>query len=212
MISAPTRAISVTATPINIRKAPAYPGDVLALPVTFAVLRYASGGETIRLVAMPFFQTGTLTFVTNPIAAETIAINGVTFTFIAGASTATDVQIGATKEITAANLAQVLTQSVNSSITVATYAVALTGGQPNANVLTITYKTPGTTSYTLANSSGSVAVTRSGAALTGGGAYTDGGQEVDAGQDYTDADQSLARYAVASGAGPTTLYVTDYRS
>lgn len=158
------------------------------------------------------FQSGTLTFVTNPLDSETIAINGVTYTFKDAASAATDIQIGTTKEITATNLVTVLSQSLNASIVVATYARALTGGQPNANVITITYKTPGTTSYTLANSSGSVAVTRSGATLTGGGAYSDGGQDITAGQDFNDADQSLARYVVASGAGPTTLFVTDMRS
>lgn len=210
MIAAPTRPVSVGATAVNIRKAPAYPNDPLALPVTFCTIRYASGGETLQLVGSPF-QTGTLTFATNPLDTETIAVNGVTFTFKDAKVGSTEVQIGATKEITAANLAQVLTQSVNAALTVARYDVALTGGQPNANVITITYKTPGTTSYTLANSSGTAAVTRSGAALTGGGAYGTG-QDVTAGQDFTDADQGLARYVVASGSGPTTVYITDMRA
>ncbi len=210
-IAAPTRIISVTATPVNIRKAPAFPNDPNAPPVTLAVLRYPSGGETLRFVANPF-QSGTLTFVTNPLDSETIVINGVTFTFLTTKVASTDVAIGATKEITAANLATVLNQSVSASIVVARYDVALTGGQPNSNIITITYKTPGTTSFTLANSSGTAAVTRSGATLTGGGAYSDGGQDIDAGQDFNDADQSLARYVVASGAGPTSLSVTDYRN
>lgn len=208
--AAPTRTVLVTATAINIRKTPAYPGDPFSLPVSYSTLRFASGGETLQLVVNPF-QSGTLTFVTNPVAAETIAVNGVTFTFVAGDSTATNVHIGSSKEETAANFAVVLNQSVNASIVVARYAVALTGGQPNANVVTIIYKTPGTTSYTLANSSGTAAVTRSGATLTGGGAYGTG-QEVTPDADFNDIDQSLARYVVASGAGPTTLYVTDYFS
>lgn len=209
-VASPTRSISVTATAVDIRKASAFPNDPLALPVTFCTIRYASGGATLQLVVNPF-QTGTLTFVTNPLDTETIAINGVTFTFLATPSAATDVQIGATKEITAANLAATLTQSANASLVVAKYAVALTGGQPNSNILTITYKTPGTTSYTLANSSGTIAVTRSGAALTGGGAYGTG-QDVTADSDFNDIDQSLSRYLVASASGPTTAYVTDFRS
>lgn len=208
MRAAKTRQVSITATAVNIRKTPAYPGDPDAQPVTYSMLRYASGGETCEFTVNPF-QTGALTFVTNPVATETIAIAGVTFTFVAGDSTATNVHIGASKDETAANLALVLNQSTNAAILVATYAVALTGGPVKGNVLTITYKTTATTSYALANSSGTVAVTRSGATLTGGGAYGTG-QTIDAGADYTDADQSLARYVVASGAGPTTLNVTDY--
>lgn len=206
MISAPTREISVTATPVSIRAVPAYPNDPWALPVTFSVLNYPSGGETLSFVVNPF-QTGTLTFVTNPVATETIAINSVTFTFVAGDSTATNVHIGASKEETAANLALVLNQSVNASIIVARYDVALTGGPSKANVLTITYKTTATTSYTLANSSGTVAVTRSAATLTAGGGT---GQDFPAGSDFNDVSQALARYVVASGSGPTTLSVTDY--
>ena len=103
MIAAKTRTVSVTTTPVNIRAVSAYPNDPNALPVTFATLRYPTGGGLIELVSNPF-QSGTLTFVTNPVAAETIAINGVTFTFVAGASTATNVHIGASKEETAANV------------------------------------------------------------------------------------------------------------
>lgn len=208
MIAAPTRQVSVTATPVNIRKASAYPGDPYSLPVTYSVLRYAAGGETLELVADPF-QSGTLTFVSNPLDTETIAINGVTYTFKTTPASATDIQIGATKEITAANLAVTLNQSLNAAIVVARYTVALTGGPSAANVVTITYKTTATTSYSLANSSGSVAVTRSAATLTAHGAYGTG-QTIDAASDFNDVSQALERYVVASGAGPTTLNVTDY--
>lgn len=208
-VAAPTRIVSVGSVPVNIRKTPAYPGDPNALPVTFCVIRYASGGDTLQLVANPF-QSGTLTFEVNPADADTIAVNGVTFTFKTTATSATEIQVGATKEITAANFVTTLTRSVNASITVASYAVALTGGQPQGNVVTITYKAPGTTSYTLANSS-TGKVTRSGATLTGGGAYGTG-QTVSADSDFNDVDQSLTRYLVASGTGPTSVEVTDYRA
>lgn len=107
--------------------------------------------------------TGTLTAGANLVAAETIAVNGVTFTFIAGASTATDVHIGADEDETMTNFAAVLNASVNASISVATYSVA-------GAVLTVTYDAGGTTgnAYTLANSSGTAAITRSAATLTGG--------------------------------------------
>ena len=107
--------------------------------------------------------TGTLTAGANPVATETIAVNGVTFTFIAGASTSTDVQIGASKEATMTNLAAVLNASANASISIATYTVS-------GAILTVTYDAGGVdgNAFTLANSSGTAAITRSGATLAGG--------------------------------------------
>ena len=208
MIAYPTRTLSVTATPISIRKAPAFANDPAAYPVTFSVIRYASGGASIEVLGGSPFATGTLTFVTNPVAAETIAVNGVTFTFVAGASGATDVHIGDTKEDTALELVNVLNASASGSINVATYSVA-NGG----TIITITYDTAGTggNSFTLANSSGTVAVTRSASTLLGGQAYGNG-QLINADSDFNDASQDLTRYVVASGAGPTSVYVTDYRA
>lgn len=208
MIAYPTRTISVTATPINIRKTPALANDPAAYPVTFSVIRYASGGATIEVLGGSPFATGTLTFVTNPVDTETIAVNGVTFTFVAGASGATDVHIGDTKEETALELVNVLNASASGSVNVATYSVAYGG-----TVVTVTYDTAGTTgnSFTLANSSGTAAVTRSAATLLGGQAYGNG-QLINADSDFNDASQDLMRYVVASGAGPTSVYVTDYRA
>jgi len=202
MISLPTRTLSITDVPSNIR-------NTTGLPVTFSTLRYATGGANIQLLGGTPIAIGSLTFVTNPVNTETIAINGVTFTFVTGASTTTNVHIGATKEDTASNLRGVLAVSANGSINVASYARH--GGTPN--VVNITYLTAGTpgNAYTLANSSGTVAVTRSGATLTGGLSYGSG-QAVDAGTDFNDADQSLVRWAVASASGPTSLAVTDYQA
>lgn len=106
--------------------------------------------------------TGTLTVDTQPTAADTIVVNGVTLTFIAGASTATDVQIGADTVETAANLAAVLTASVNASLILANYSSA-------ANIVSITYTAQGTAgnAYTLANSSGGDVIA-SAATLLGG--------------------------------------------
>lgn len=108
--------------------------------------------------------SGTLEAGSNPIDAVTIAVNGVTFTFKTVVVTpATDVLIGATEADTMTNFAAVLNASVNASISVATYTVS-------GAIVTITYDAGGTTgnAYTLANSSGAGAVTRSAATLTGG--------------------------------------------
>lgn len=50
MRARPTRTVAITTTPTNIRKTAAFANDPNAYPVTFAVLRYASGGGTIELV------------------------------------------------------------------------------------------------------------------------------------------------------------------
>jgi len=107
--------------------------------------------------------TGTLTAGANLVNTETIAVNGVTFTFVTGASTSTNVHIGATKEDTMTEFAAVLNASANASISVATYTV-------DGAVLTVTYDAGGTTGngFTLANSSGTAAITRSAATLAGG--------------------------------------------
>lgn len=136
------------------------------------------------------YASGILTFVTNPLNTETIAVNGVTFTFVTGASTATNVHIGSTKEDTAINLAAVLNASANAAITVATYT-------PQTAEVDIVYDALGVTgnTFTLANSSGTVAVTRSAATLVGGAAGVARSLEID----YRDGDLL-----------PTEAYVDDY--
>lgn len=123
--------------------------------------------------------TGTLTFGANPAAAVTIAVLGVTFTFIAGASTATDVHLGADKEETAVNFVAVLNASVTGNVPLATYAIS----EADPAVVTVTADAGGTdgNALTLADSSGAGAVTRSGATLTGG-STTVGGIALAAGQ------------------------------
>lgn len=123
--------------------------------------------------------TGTLTAGANLVNTETIAINGVTFTFVTGASTSTNVHIGATKEDTMTNLNTVLTASANASITPATYAVS-------GAVVTITYTAGGAdgNAYTLANSSGTAAITASAGTLAGG-SNTVGGITIASGASVT---------------------------
>jgi hypothetical protein len=201
-----TRTVTVTTTPTNIRAVAAFPGDPAALPVTFCNLLYPSGGGTIQVFSGNPYARGTLTFESNPVAAETIDVNGTTFTFIAGASTSTNVHIGDTKEDTAFNLMQVLGASADADVDDATYQ-----NDFDSAVINVTFKVAGTTgnAFTLADSSSS-AVIASDATLTGGLGYGDG-QDVNAGSDFTDVDQSLTRYAVAS-TGSIDLAVTDYRA
>ena len=206
MRARPTRTVAITTTPTNIRKTAAFANDPDAYPVTFATLRYASGGGTIEVLGGDPFARGTLTFNANPVAGETIDVNGVTFTFVAGASGATDVHIGDDLFETAGELANVLNSSVDGSINIATYASVF------SDVVTIVFDTPGTAgnAFTLADSSGTVAVTASAATLTGGQGFGSG-QTVSADTDFNDADQSVVRYAVAS-AGSINLDVTDYEA
>lgn len=106
--------------------------------------------------------TGTLTVATQPSINDTIAINGVTFTFVASSASATQITIGADETETAANMVTILNASANASINIATYTSAL-------GVVTIAFDTYGTdgNAYTLADSSGGD-VTRSAATLAGG--------------------------------------------
>ena len=106
--------------------------------------------------------TGALTVAVNPSNNETIAVNGVTFTFKSSASTSTEVQIGGDNVETASNMAAKLNASANAAITVATYTA-------NSTAVDISYDAGGTdgNAFTLADSSGGN-VTRSAATLTGG--------------------------------------------
>lgn len=58
MRARPTRTVSVGTTAVNIRKSPASANDPNAYPVTFSVLRYASGGGTIEVSDVPGFAFG----------------------------------------------------------------------------------------------------------------------------------------------------------
>lgn len=106
--------------------------------------------------------TGGYTFALNPSNTNTILFNGVTFTFITGASTATDIQIKASLALTMVEAAVVLNASVNASVAVATYTATSTG-------ITVTFDEPGTdgNAYTLGTANGGNS-TRTAATLAGG--------------------------------------------
>lgn len=107
------------------------------------------------------FASGTIAFASQPVADDTITINGVAITFKASGAAGNQVNIGASKEATAANLLAFLTASVNGSLTVASYAIF-------DAVVMITYKTAGVggNAFTLAVSDDFAVL--SGAALAGG--------------------------------------------
>lgn len=105
--------------------------------------------------------SGTVTFTGNPTASDTITINGVAITFVASGATDNQVNIGTGDGQTAANLLYFLNNSVNALLTVATYSL-------NGLVLTITYKTVGTTGNSFSLTKSSSAITLSAADLAGG--------------------------------------------
>jgi hypothetical protein len=109
------------------------------------------------------YAGGYITFSVNPTASDTITLNGVAWTFVASGASGAQTNIQGTMVATLAQLANDLTASANSSLTVATYSATSTK-------LLINYKTTGTggNAYTLAAS----AATPSGTHLTGGSTGT----------------------------------------
>ena len=106
--------------------------------------------------------TGTVVIATQPTAAQTVVINGVTFTFRTGtAPLAEDVLIGATAAATVQNLADKLNASTNPKIAVANYSVAST-------TMTVTYGVKGVVGNSFTLAAGTATATVSGAALSGG--------------------------------------------
>jgi hypothetical protein len=108
-----------------------------------------------------YAATGTITFTGTGTANDTITVNGLVITLVASGATGSQINIGGTAAVTAANLQYFLMNSLNADVTPATYSL-------NGAVITVTYKTLGTAgnSFTLAKSS--TGVTISGADLAGG--------------------------------------------
>lgn len=105
--------------------------------------------------------SGTVTLGSNPTAAQTVVVNGVTFTFRVAAATAYEVTIGGTAAASAANLAAVLNASTDPAVALADYTVSTA-------VVTATYRTYGVEGNSFALAAGTSGATVSGAALTGG--------------------------------------------
>jgi hypothetical protein len=107
-------------------------------------------------------STGGYTFALNPTNLDEIDFNGVTFTFITGSSTATDIQIKASLALTMVEAAVVLNASVDADVALATYTAT-------SNGITVSFDEPGAAgdAYTLDTADGGNS-TRTGATLAGG--------------------------------------------
>ena len=105
--------------------------------------------------------SGTITISTNPVANDTVVVNGVTLKFVASNPGVNQVLIGADVSATAANLQAVLAAHTDPRVSNANYAVA-------AGVITVTFDSYGVdgNSFTLAKTGSGVTV--SGPKLTGG--------------------------------------------
>lgn len=130
--------------------------------------------------------TGSYTFSAQPAASSTITLNGTVVTFVTGTPTGNQVQIEASLDATLQALATFANASADAQISKCTYWSVSGSG-----VLSIVFKTPGTTgnSFTLAASSSPASnATVSGATLSGGSATGHGmssGQQIQFSLDLT---------------------------
>jgi hypothetical protein len=122
--------------------------------------------------------TGTITVATNPVANDTVTVNGVQFKFVAAYSNPqkqTEVKIGASAAATAAELATVLNNAtMPAGPSLADYTVA-------AAIVTATYEGYGVEGNAFTLAAGQASITVSGATLTGGVAPTSYSVAVDHG-------------------------------
>lgn len=122
-------------------------------------------------------STGSITLTGQPAPNDTVVVDGTTLTFVASSPIGNQVVIGATSALTFANLLAFLQQSQDVNISKAFYT------NLSGQVITVTYKVPGTAgnTFTLAKTGSALAV--SGADLAGG------------------TQPSSVSYAVAPGSG-----------
>lgn len=122
--------------------------------------------------------TGTITMTNQALAGDTVTVNGVVFTFVASGAIvgSNQVNLGTTKQLTAAALQAALAASLNPLLTIAEYTVS-------GAVVTVTMYLGGTAgnAYTLATSDAtniavSAATLASGTANTGNATIALGGQ------------------------------------
>ena len=143
------------------------------LAVTTATARiYGTGGNAYTLASTGVNITVSGATLSGGVDADTLTVNGTAITFVAASPSGSQVLVGATKELTAANLLAFLSASVDANIFLMTYAAS-------GAVVTATSKLPGVAgnSYTLATTS--AAITLSGAVLSGGGTNSAAGGVAD---------------------------------
>lgn len=139
--------------------------------------------------------TGTVTFTTNPTAADTLTLNGLAITFVASGPTGNQILIGSSAADTAANLQLFLQASSNADLIPATYSTA-------GLVLTITYKTVGTAGNAYTMTKSSTAITLSGAVLAGGAVASSVGYATAAGSGTDVSAQLMLTAATSQGLIP----------
>lgn len=113
-----------------------------------------SSGELIGAGTAAVKASGTLTYSTNPSAADTITVGTTTLTYVASEPTSSQILIGSDLAATLVNTVAKLPASVVGSV--------------SSSVLTITAATGGTAGNSIALSESSSAISASGAALSGG--------------------------------------------
>jgi hypothetical protein len=120
--------------------------------------------------------TGNITFTTNPVAGQTLVINGTTVTWEASGATGNQANIGASLGDSLANLVAVLNASADTGLVALKYALdppnsPVSGGNlgSGGNRILIADKTVGTGGNALTITAGTTTgATASGATLTGG--------------------------------------------
>lgn len=139
----------------------------------FSAPQQIYGFSIFQTFPLSTVSTGSIFFPANPTAMDTVTLNGVVWTFIAGATSGTNIHIDITTALTVAHFQVALAASVDPLLTVASYSYS---GGPSTATLSIIYNSVGTggNSYTLAAS----AATISGSTLTGGGTNMQGIQSV----------------------------------
>jgi flagellar hook protein FlgE len=147
----------------------AYPGA--SATVTMDANNATDTGITAKELIIPdapSLATGSLNFNANPANNDTVILNGVTWTFVAGVAGPNQTQIQGSLAATMAAFASDLNASGNVSIDVAHYTASPTG-------VNIAYNTGSVTgnSYTLATGVGAANENISGATLTGAVAGVD---------------------------------------
>ncbi len=128
---------------------------------------YGADGMFAGLSSVANAATGFFLLSTNPAPGDTITVNGVVFTFVSGASTATDIHIDTTNLLTVQSALSVLNGSTNPLVTPVTY-----GG--TSNRILMTHDTPGAAGNAFTISDASTHIVSSGTTLTGGTDLIDG--------------------------------------
>lgn len=151
-------------------------------------------GGTRPVIAGDAQASGTITVTAGIAAAETVTVNGVTFTFVSSGATGNQVNVGADQNAAATNLAAVINANTSTAIRGAVTATAATG------TVTIKARTPG-------SDANAIATTVSGAHLSAGGATLSGGfNALSTGGEIVTADVTLTGTYSTAVSGEAALY------